>query len=48
VSFDRLADGLRGQGYAGWLVVEQDVLPGMGTPLESAKRNRAFVAGLGV
>jgi len=26
--------------YAGYLLVEQDVLPGMGTPKESALRNR--------
>jgi inosose dehydratase len=32
----------------GWLIVEQDVLPGMGTPLESARRNREFLAGLGL
>ena len=30
-------------GYSGWIVVEQDVLPGMGTPFESARRNRAFL-----
>ncbi len=35
-------------GYDDWLTVEQDVLPGMGTPLESATRNmrrmRAWLA----
>jgi hypothetical protein len=30
-------------GYAGWIVVEQDVLPGMGTPRESAQRNREYL-----
>jgi inosose dehydratase len=31
-----------------WIVVEQDVLPGMGTPYESAVRNRQFLKGLGL
>ncbi len=34
--------------YPGWIVVEQDVLPTMGTPLESARRNRAFLRSLGL
>lgn len=34
--------------YRGWLVVEQDVLPGLGTPRQSAARNRAFLASLGL
>ncbi len=34
--------------YSGWIVVEQDVLPGLGTPLESARRNRAFLRSLGL
>lgn len=29
--------------YHGWIVVEQDVLPGMGNPKECAERNRAFL-----
>ncbi len=47
VSFSSIADSLRRNEYTGWVVVEQDVLPGMGTPLESARRNRAFLEGLG-
>jgi len=39
---------LRGTGYDGWLVVEQDVLPSMGTPLESATRNREYLRSLGI
>jgi inosose dehydratase len=35
-------------GYAGWIVVEQDVLPGMGTPKASAQRNRDFLKTLGL
>jgi inosose dehydratase len=36
------------RGYNGWAVVEQDILPGMGTPKESARRNRQFLASLGL
>lgn len=39
---------LRAQGYDDWLTVEQDVLPGLGTPKESAARNRAVLEGLGI
>ncbi len=35
-------------GYDGWIVVEQDVLPGMGTPGESAMRNREYLRTIGV
>ncbi len=34
--------------YSGWIVVEQDVFPEQGTPLESARRNRAFLRSLGL
>jgi inosose dehydratase len=34
--------------YDGWIVVEQDVLPGMGAPAESARRNREYLQSLGV
>jgi sugar phosphate isomerase/epimerase len=34
--------------YRGWIVVEQDVLPGMGGPFESAKRNRQYLRGIGL
>ncbi len=47
VDFPAIADRLGQDGYEGWVVVEQDVLPGMGTPLESARRNRAFLRELG-
>jgi inosose dehydratase len=40
VDFGRVARKLVGQGYDGWVCVEQDVLPGMGDPKESARRNR--------
>lgn len=35
-------------GYDGWIVVEQDVLPGLGTPKESARRNREYLASIGL
>ncbi len=34
--------------YHGWIVVEQDVLPGLGTPLESAQRNRDYLRSIGL
>ena len=34
--------------YRGWVVVEQDVLPGMGAPRDSAERNRAYLRTLGL
>ena len=39
---------LREQGYADWVTVEQDVLPGLGTPRESAARNREALRVLGL
>ncbi len=48
VDFAGVVDFLRGRGYRGWIVVEQDVLPGMGTPEESARRNREFLRHVGV
>ena len=47
VPFAAIKTELERQGYGGWVVVEQDVLPGLGTPLESARRNRAFLSRLG-
>lgn len=48
VPFPKIVQTLRDQGYQGWIVVEQDVLPGMGTPKESARRNRDYLRGLGL
>ncbi|HEX6034914.1 MAG TPA: sugar phosphate isomerase/epimerase [Anaerolineales bacterium] len=47
VDFPALLAELRQIGYDGWGVVEQDVLPGMGKPKESAKRNREYIRSLG-
>ncbi len=48
VDFRQVLDWLRQHDYEGWAVVEQDVLPGLGTPRESARRNREFLRGLGI
>jgi inosose dehydratase len=48
VDFPVVRDFLRERGYAGWIVVEQDVLPGMGSPKESARRNREYLRGIGL
>ena len=48
VDFPALLKELEHSSYVGWVVVEQDVLPGMGSPKESAARNRAYLHGLGL
>jgi inosose dehydratase len=47
VDFPAVLQELETAGYDGWGVVEQDVLPGMGSPKESAARNRAYLNSLG-
>ena len=47
VDFPGVLSALDRTGYAGWIVVEQDVLPGMGTPRESARRNREYLRSIG-
>ncbi len=47
IDFPSLMKELEKLGYDGWGVVEQDVLPGMGKPRESAKRNRQYIRSLG-
>jgi inosose dehydratase len=48
VDFPGIKAELEKMGYEGWIVVEQDVLPGMGKPKESARRNRDYLANLGL
>lgn len=48
VDFASVVNSLRRTNYNGWLVVEQDVLPSMGSPRESAARNRAYLRSLGL
>ena len=43
VDFAGATAWLRQRGYDGWICVEQDVLPGMGAPKESARRNREYL-----
>jgi len=48
VDFAAVVNALRQQGYDGWIVVEQDVFPSLGTPEESARRNRSYLRTLGL
>jgi inosose dehydratase len=48
VPFGDVIAWLRAHNYNGYVTVEQDVLPGMGKPKESAKRNREHLRGLGI
>ncbi len=48
VDFPAVLDWLRSRTDQRWVLVEQDVLPGMGAPKESAERNRAYLKSLGL
>lgn len=48
VAFPAVIAKLKEIGYDGWVVVEQDVLPGMGAPRESAQRNRDYLHSIGL
>lgn len=48
VDFAAVLSWLQHRSYSGWIVVEQDVLPGMGSPKESAARNRRYLKDLGL
>lgn len=43
VDFSAFIAELHNRDYDGWIVVEQDVLPGMGSPYESAERNFQYL-----
>lgn len=43
VDFPALLRWLAKNDYKGYMLVEQDILPGMGTPKESAARNREYI-----
>jgi len=47
VDFAGVLAALHALRYDGWIVVEQDVFPGQGSPAESARRNRMFLEALG-
>ena len=48
VDFPAVVDALQMVGYDRWIVVEQDLFPGTGTPKQSATRNRAYLRRLGI
>jgi inosose dehydratase len=48
VDFSAIVAELKAQNYSGWIVVEQDVLPGMGNPKVCAQRNRDYIKSLGL
>ena len=48
VDFDSIVNILNKKGYDGWIVVEQDVLPGMGSPKKCAAYNRQYIKSLGL
>ena len=48
VDFPGVLAALEEINYDGWIVIEQDVLPSMGTPKEAAQRNRDYLHSIGV
>ena len=48
VDFPAITEALRSSKYEGWIVVEQDVFPGYGSPRDSASRSREFLRGIGL
>lgn len=48
VDFNAIVDWLSKNHYGGWITVEQDVLPGMGSPKDSARRNRQYLQSIGL
>ena len=47
VDFPTVKKALELIGYDGWIVVEQDMLQGMGDPKDSAQRNRDYLRSIG-
>lgn len=48
VDFKNVVKFLKDNNYDDWIVVEQDILPGMGNPKECALANRNFIKSLGL
>jgi len=48
VDFQSIVNELLNHKYSGWIVVEQDVLPGMGNPKDCAAKNREYIRKLGL
>ena len=47
IDFPSLKTILNELDYDSWIVVEQDVLPGMGNPKDSVQRNRDYLESIG-
>ena len=43
MDFPALLRHLGARKYEGYVLVEQDILPGMGSPKDSARRNREYL-----
>ena len=48
VDFRAIAAWIKKREYEGWVLVEQDVLPGLGAPKASALRNRNYLKSIGL
>lgn len=48
VDFTSILNELKSKNYSGWIVVEQDVLPGMGNPKVCAQNNRNYLSSIGL
>lgn len=48
VNFKAITQLLTEKNYNGWIVVEQDVLPGMGDPVKCAEQNRRYLQSIGL
>jgi inosose dehydratase len=48
IDFASVLNELGKRNYSGWIVVEDELPPGMGEPLESARRDRAYMRSLGI
>jgi len=48
VDFETIVHLLKEKNYDDWIVVEQDILPGMGAPKKCAETNREFIRSLGL
>jgi len=48
VDFKAIKKFLENKNYNGWIVVEQDVLPGMGNPKQCAENNRKYLESIGL
>jgi inosose dehydratase len=48
VNFPQVLNWLKENNYQGYALVEQDILPGMGKPFESALKNRNYLKSIGL